>query len=1188
MTSTQRYLANNRNALLNASIAASSVATIESAVLERPLARKGSARVAMSGAYTGHEEALYEIEITDNTVITPLISQPIFSGAGTGAISGISFTGTAQTFSVKLADLGQVLTAAGTDMEGVSIVARTPGAAGNLIHLSIDLSGLIYTATNFSTIKPITAGSEALLGPEYDWDTKVMGADQQIPADAHRLVFGEDTSVVYRQYKVYKDAAWNYYFEPQLRRDIAQGTPIRFVSGSRTATLTDGVTTEVFPGIVTLYDLLSALQTGSALVQVDGVVANDRAPNGMAARDLTTRTDAHLMPSTGSGSAFAKAFEGTYVGANASTELISARCWAVSSKENLNAGIGREIWSLTGSVSGDLGNLQTAIPYEEPSGKFGLTIPLKTPDGFGQPRGRFGVAGIQYAARDAGIEPPPICVASLALGPEASDQSITLKYKKRPSGLCDCSSMSAPDLSGRFCLTGQTGGLTTMGYSPATLTRLTDMYDWGADTVRANSLYENGTAKPEPFIADLLPALRDFEANLAAVEGNAAAEENWDTVLAEFRLDVETNLGGGVGLVTIPGYTIPGGTVNHPAIPAIAGTDLIRVQIAGEDLAAGDFVFSFNGTWRKSLFGMGYNYGFVLESAVAGASVGAYVHDSINNALIGLVPGEYYFVDPTIPGKVTTLANGGYLDNPMGRALSTTELLFTSNGPTTLPVAEVPAWDEVIPDTVVPAKTISAPDILGMSIIKDRYKSRMDWVLITAGISPSGKLDAGTVAGGDGCWRDTGDAYYWEVVGGNGKYANAFSNTPYFSSREVPGIPGATRSTREFAFQINVKCTDSLKVDDQVTLSIGDAGWPSTYQVGDTLYLPIIAAQDLYLAGGQDGDNIQTWHVDGSVDGAFAPYLLDLDVPLPYSASGLAFSIAPGGIPFEAGDLYQFAVEGGHYKWRKDGGTWSAPGEITSAPLPLSDGLSAAFATGAAPSFAAGDLYRFRALQPAALSNVISPDVEAWRWIGSAATLTANLGGSQQIDCASIAFHTIPPGAIITLAGGMDGITWDWLEPITWRAGVMAHLFVEKTASWLKLEIIGATGGTIGWAWAGQALATDMSAECQLRRDYAVERSAGINPSAAFLGATRSGEIEWQQGILTDSDLPGLMAMLDHLKTNDDEPMIIIPQATRPEEAYPVRVLLDEIDLPEDGGYQPNSGNERRYGMKISVKGVVA
>jgi len=41
-----------------------------------------------------------------------------------------------------------------------------------------------------------------------------------------------------------------------------------------------------------------------------------------------------------------------------------------------------------------------------------------------------------------------------------------------------------------------------------------------------------------------------------------------------------------------------------------------------------------------------------------------------------------------------------------------------------------------------------------------------------------------------------------------------------------------------------------------------------------------------------------------------------------------------------------------------------------------------------------------------------------------------------------------------------------------------------------------------------------------------------------------------------------------------------------------MNLLLSE-DLPlrtsaSCGGYQPNTGNERRYGMNLSVKGVVA
>ncbi|MFA7269825.1 MAG: hypothetical protein WC073_10815 [Sterolibacterium sp.] len=1174
MTSTQRYLANNRNVLLNAALSATSVATIENAVLERPLARSGSARVALSGAYTGHEESQYEIEITDNTVVTPLISQPIFAGAGTGEISGISFTGTAQTFTVKLADMGQVLTAAGTDMEGVSIVARIPGANGNLIHLSVDQSGLIFTNSDFSLIQALKIGADGEEGPQFDWDTRIMGADNQIPADAHRLVFGDDTSTVYRQYKKYQAGKWLYHFEPSIKSAVPAGTRVKFVSGSRAVTLTDGVTTETYTGIVTLYDLLSALQTASALAAVDGVIANDRAPGGMAARDLVTRTDAHVLPSTGSGSASATGFAATYAGATASTELIEARCWAATSRDHVNAGIGREIWALKGSVSGELGNILSGGLFAEPGGKFGLSIPLKTPDGFGQARGKFSVTGIQYAQRDAGVEPPPICIASMALGPESADQTVTLKYTKRPDGACDCSSMAAPDLSTAFCLTGQTGGTTTMAYSPATLVRLTSMYDWGADTVRANSLYENGKGIPEPFITDLLPALREFEANLAAVEGIAVAEAGWDTVLAEFKLDIETEM------------------ESATAPSASTGKTGITTEVAGEYIPSRSWVAMFQNpdlTWSvKSAMAMP-GAGFVETGAAALAPVSVQwtgeivVPESLMQhtryyTVVELTypDGEYREVIPMQLSSAPSPVGGSYQGSPVlnmsvgyGNALGTLTMTINGGGATS-----------------------SAPSKGGISIIKERYRSRMDWVLISAGISPSGKADAGTVAGGDGCWRDSGDAYYWEVVGSNkGKYASAFSNTPYFSSQAVPGIAGATRSTHEFAFQINIKCEAGLLVGDTVNLSIGDAGWPSTYQVGDKLYLPVIAAQDLYLAGGKDGDNIQTWHVDGSVTGAFPAYALDLDAPVPYNQSGLQFQIVPGGIPFESGDLYKFAVEGGHYRWRKNAAAWSLPSPLGGGGAGgegLSDGLSAFFTTGAAPSFAAGDLYRFRALQPAALSNVVNPDVEAWRWSGSGATLTANLGSIKTIDCAAIAFHTLPSGSLVTLHGGMDGVTWDWAEPLTWRAGVMAKLFADKTATHLKLEITNATGGTIGWSWAGQALATELSAECQLRRDYSVERGTGLNPSAAFLGATRSGEIEWQQGVLKDADLTGLLAMLDHLKTNDDEPMILIPQSTRPEEAWPVRVLLDEIDMPEDGGYQPNTGNERRYGMKLSVKGVVA
>jgi hypothetical protein len=352
---------------------------------------------------------------------------------------------------------------------------------------------------------------------------------------------------------------------------------------------------------------------------------------------------------------------------------------------------------------------------------------------------------------------------------------------------------------------------------------------------------------------------------------------------------------------------------------------------------------------------------------------------------------------------------------------------------------------------------------------------------------------------------------------------------------------------------------------------------------------PIIASQALYLAGGKDGDNIQTWHVEGSVAGALPAYLLDIDTPTPYSSGALGFSIAPGAIPFEAGDSFRWSIEGGHWRWRKDGGAWSSSAPISDAPVALDSGLSAQLQTGAAPSFVAADMYSFRALQPHAVSNAIDPGHTAWRWTGSSVSLVADLGGTKSIDCAMIAFHALVPGAVVTIQGGADGVTWDWSETITRRPGVMASLFQAHTAAFLRITITGAADGSIGWAWAGLAFATEHSAEVSLQRDYSITRAAGLLPSAAFQASAMSGSIEWADGALGDEDMPGLANVLDWVKSSGDEPMIIIPHALRPGEAYPVRVVDDQIEQTDAvTNYQANDPSARRYEVKLQLKGVPA
>lgn len=1193
MPSTQRFLANDRNVLLNAALMASSVKAITNAVLDQPRARAGSARVSLSGDFIGQEESQYEIEITDTTVNTPLISRPVFTGAGTGAISGITYAGTAQEFTIKLSDLGQILTASGTDIEGASLVARTPGASGNLTHLSVDQSGLLFQNSNFSLIEDIKAGTDGVDGPQYDWDTKVMGTDGQIPPNAHRLVLGDDTSTVYRQYKQYKGGKWLYHFEPPLKNDFSVGSRVKFVNGGRTVTISDGVVTETYPGIVTLYDLLSAIQTSSTLVKVDGVVANDRTPGGMAARDFITRTDAHSLLSSGKGSASATGFINCAVTPTASTELVEARCWAVSSKDSPDAALGRELWELKGSVSGVIDTaLRTGVTLT--TDKFSLAIPSKLPNGFGVQRGRFSQTGITYVSRNTTSVPPeiepPICIGnSLVLGPGAVDQTLTLTYKAIPSTLdCSCKDMSTPDFNGSRCLTGALG-LTSEGeltMIPAQMGRLDRLSVWHRDFVSDNIVMSSDTQYPRVATLDIELAGLARDALSSCLDdiyrNGTLSWSGWEATTPISRYTI-IQIGDNRLQATIAGTT--GST--EPLVPATVGETVV------------------DGTVTWALLGKipELMWDDAMDALEVDLSVYANFGESLSNLnpdAVDLFTALYGQVIPA--GTLVCGSQSGLSENTKCFAQLSADLTIGSVAPPINATGYEPIGTPITVDAVAATwqgwysysvhgifhdihnvYTTSAYVPASVKDMAERYVASMDAIRAAAGIAK--KSDASTVAG-DGCWRDNGDPYWWEVTGSvGGEYAPAFNNAPYIASRKI--CPGGYFSTHEFAFQINVKCPDSLKVGDRITLSIGDSGWPSTYQVGDTLYLPIIAAQDLYLSGGQDGDNVQTWHVDGSISGALPAYLNDLDTPTPYNESGLQFQINAGGIPFEAGDLFRFTIEGGHYHWRKDGGPWSAESPIMLSPDGLSEGLSATFTTGASPSFSLGDLYSFRALQPAALSNVITPDAGGWQWSGATVTLTANLGEVRTIDCAALSFHTLPYGATVTLYGGADGAVWDWSEVLPWRSGVMAKLFSAHTATWLKFEITGANDGSIGWAWAGQALSTEYSAECLLRRDYSVERGAGLNPSAVFMGATLSGEIEWQQGILTDTDMPGLMSMLDHLKINDDEPMILIPQATRPDEAYPVRVLLDSIDMPELGGYQPDVGNERRYGLKLTVKGVV-
>ena len=508
--------------------------------------------------------------------------------------------------------------------------------------------------------------------------------------------------------------------------------------------------------------------------------------------------------------------------------------------------------------------------------------------------------------------------------------------------------------------------------------------------------------------------------------------------------------------------------------------------------------------------------------------------------------------------------------------------------------ADLIRWDDIFTDFSGKADAISQQSGGGFPFYntfpyEDRRGAWVPWLDYV--LQQAGKFEASTTVTGDGCWRDRNDAFFWTINGSvGGAYDRAFNNQPYVSSKSSAG--GKTHSsTREFAFQINVaaNCVAQLKEGDSVTLAIGDAAWPATYQVGDTLSLSIIAAQDLFLSGGQAGTNLQTWYINGSVDGPRSPYIYDPAAPAPYSASGLGFTLTPGTIPFAKSDEFKFGIEGGHYHWRKDTGAWSANFDISTAALAFTDGLTIQFVPGAAPSFAPSDLHKFRVLQPNRVSNLRKPNFDQWAWDGANATLEIDFGAAQLIDAIMLTYHTLPSAAALTIEFATTPSVYGTPVALTFHEHVIGKLLeTPVSARYARLTISGAPFGRIGWLWIGSMLAAQCcQGQVKVRYDYNIERAGLINGGAQAYGKTVSGEIKWDTGALTDTDRVNFVQMFDHVKLNHDQAVVIYPHFLHEDEAYLARILDDKIEIADWNLYHPNDKANRALSVTLPFEGVI-
>ncbi len=391
--------------------------------------KSGGGVVSLTGGAI--EDATYDIEIVNNTIVgTPAVSAPVFTGVGNPVMSALVASSgvAAQVFTATLVDLGTDTTFAFLPFQGVTLQAKSSGSGGNSITVDVDESGITRTGTDYALIEPLVKAQNEYVGDQWNFGAVVLNADGTIPSGAPRISFGDDPQV-YRQYKEFSDGRYVYRFSPAPVRDVQEGARVKTVTGSRTVTMTDGVTTRTYSSVTTLYSLLNAiLSDGSALVDVVEPVTVNLAPGGMGMVEMSVRTVSYVQSITRDGTVFVRNAEIPFtVSDDAPTEILTITCSAADY-------IGAEVWEVRGSVSGELADAVTAVAYDGTD--YDFTIPQLLPPS-SEPAAAEKSARLELLDRGEGQGVPVLCVENFVLGADARNRTFEFIWRPRPPE-CNC------------------------------------------------------------------------------------------------------------------------------------------------------------------------------------------------------------------------------------------------------------------------------------------------------------------------------------------------------------------------------------------------------------------------------------------------------------------------------------------------------------------------------------------------------------------------------------------------------------------------------------------------------------------------------------------------------------------------------------------------------------------------------
>lgn len=1182
--SVHRFIANNRNLFRTAAVAASSVQTAANAVFPGAPQRAGSSRgtVALTGTYSGAADATFDIEIVGSASTTSRASAPIFAGAGSSTIENLAVTDAVvpQTFEITLKSLGVDAKKASVAFYGVKLRARTVGADGNDINISVSTASITKTSLNVATLQDLPAAGDGststrVVGPEWDFSGAYeLTADGDLNPNTKRIAFGVDPQV-YRQWRALEQGQEVYYFDPPIARAVLAETIVYEVGGSYTVTVTDGTTPEVFSSIVTLYDLLANLVT-SGHVEVDGIIVDDRTPGGMAVDELPLRTASFALPPEVSGSAFVGDLESVTVGTDALTQTLEITCTD-------NDILGAERWSVKGSVSGALAAAVTDALYASsttPAQSVGFKIPRQIPDGF-PTEGVISITGSTFSA-DPG---PHLCddVFLPVLGAAATNKTFTLTWAARPGDDCDCEALKGSVVGGpnSDCLGVDVRalGVSTSDYRYRQL--VTQHQKNISDFIAAQTFAGTSIAASNHYDQQLAE-LADIQVHraLGTIFGNSAAVLDYSA-----RVDSTAYVAG--DYINVSGDLFVAGNDGTSAgsAPSFDTTDY------GDTTTDNDITWIYFGKAPLTLASTLISTIKTDLANWAGADVGA-VDSWSGSQLVGV--GQ--LVQPTTP-------NGHfYLSLTQGTTHASTEPTWPTNGSTVTDNSgsgQEIIWEdqgELTGDSIkAVAATGAINNVTGgisaaLADFAKKYRELANEIIAAAQLD-LGKADAGT--DGSACWQDDPSAtHFFAVTDGTRKYLPLFPNRYWHTARRVTDPDTGVQSivsTKEGGFALLMCDTDLLTVGDTVTVVFSDIVQNRSYQVGDQFRLPIINRSALSLQGGVDGDNTHTWAVRGTVDGALGDYAVVNGSESAYSDSGVSWdAIYRGPTPNQVGDRFQFAVERTQFRWRKDGASYSAAADIENTAVALSDGLSALFTGGAGISFESGDLFPFSVRQVYAPAHVQAGNSDGWTWTGATADITLTAAGDQVIDSVCIGRHLIPEGATITARGLDVSDVEQWSQVLTWQRGPIVHLFsANQTCRKLKIELSSATAGSIQWIWAGLALDFAYNAtEISLTRDYLMAR-AGNRGRSRYIGRGAGGEISWQDWF-KQADADNLYDLLDHAKEQGNEPFVFLPHKLHGAEARLVQLEEDQVDVKDLFAYHPNDEARRQLSVRLPLTAVIS